>query len=174
MLRRTVDDPLPTARQDDEPDPRRWIVFAVVGLSFLMIAMDQTSIATALSSLQRDLGTDLAWTGWTITIYSVGQILALPLAGRFGDRYGARRLFLGAITVWTLIALLSGLTADLGQLVACRFLQGVAAGSVVPSATAIVASVFGRDRDRAIALFSSVFPIGAVLGPLVGGVLLTV
>lgn len=181
-MRRTADDPFdplaasepPPARPDDEPDPRRWIVFAFVGVAFLMIAMDQTSVATALSSLQRDLGADLAWTSWTITIYSVGQILALPLAGRLSERFGARRLFLGAIAVFTLIALLCGLSANLGQLVACRFLQGLAGGAVVPSATAIVAAQFGRDRDRAIALFSSVFPIGAILGPLVGGVLLTV
>jgi EmrB/QacA subfamily drug resistance transporter len=158
----------------DEPDPRRWVVFAVIGVSFLMIAMDQTAIATALSSLQRGLDANLAWTGWTITIYSVGQILALPLAGRFAGQFGPRRLFLGAIMMFTLVALLSGLSANLGQLVVCRFLQGLAGGAVVPSATAIIAAQFGRDRDRAIALFSSVFPIGAILGPLVGGVLLTV
>jgi MFS family permease len=52
--------------------------------------------------------------------------------------------------------------------------EGLAGGALLPSATAIVAAQFGRDRDRAIALFSSVFPIGAILGPLLGGVLLTV
>jgi EmrB/QacA subfamily drug resistance transporter len=166
-----TDLPAPT---DDEPDPRRWIVFAVVGVAFLMIALDQTSVATALSTLQEDLGADLAWTGWTITIYSVGQILALPLAGRLSDQFGARRLFLGAIGVFTAISLLCGLSANLGQLIVCRFLEGLAGGALLPSATAIVATQFGRDRDRAIALFSSVFPIGAILGPLLGGVLLTV
>jgi MFS family permease len=82
LVRRTADDSLLAAHPGNEPDRRRWVVFAVVGVAFLTVAMDQTSVATALSSLQRDLRTDLAWTGWTITIYSVGQILALPLAGR--------------------------------------------------------------------------------------------
>jgi EmrB/QacA subfamily drug resistance transporter len=164
----------PTPRTGEEPDPRRWVVFAVVGVSFLMIAIDQTSVATALTSLQQSLGADLAWTGWTITLYSVGQILALPLAARLGDQFGPRRLFLGAIAVFTVMSLLCGLSANLGQLVICRLLEGLAGGTLLPSATAIVASVFGRDRDRAIALFASVFPIGAILGPLVGGVLLTV
>ncbi|MGH3587260.1 MAG: MFS transporter, partial [Pseudonocardia sp.] len=157
-----------------EPDPRRWVVFTVVGVAFLMIAIDQTSVATALTALQHGLGADLAWTGWTITIYSVGQILALPLASRLGDQFGPRRLFLGAIAVFTVMSLLCGLSANLGQLIGCRFLEGLAGGALLPSATAIVADQFGRDRDRALALFSSVFPIGAILGPLVGGLLLTV
>jgi MFS family permease len=159
---------------DLTPQPRRWFVFAVVGLSLLMFAMDQTAVATALTALGRDLGADLAWTGWTITIYSVGQILALPLGGRLSDQFGGRRVFLVAVAVFALTSLACGMAGNLGQLVGCRFLQGLACGVLLPAGSGIVAHAFGRDRDRALALFTSVFPFGAIAGPLLGGLILTV
>jgi EmrB/QacA subfamily drug resistance transporter len=151
----------------------RWLVFATVVLAMLMHAIDQTSVATALSAMQNDLGASLAWTGWTITIYSVGQILVLPLAGPMGDRFGARRVFLLAVAAFTVASVLCGLSSGTAQLIVFRFLQGLAGGALLPVATAIVSAEFGRDRDRAIALFSTAFPIGAILGPLAGGLILT-
>jgi EmrB/QacA subfamily drug resistance transporter len=157
-----------------EPKPLRWLVFATVGLAMLMNSIDSTSVATALSALQADLGTSLAWTSWTITIYAVGQILVLPLAGPLGDRFGSRRVFLLAVAAFTAASVLCGLSSSAPELIGGRLLQGLAAGALNPSATGIVSRAFGRDRDRAVALFGSVFPIGAILGPLVGGIILTV
>ncbi|GAA5116283.1 MFS transporter [Pseudonocardia adelaidensis] len=151
----------------------RWLVFATVVLAMLMHAIDQTSVATALSAMQADLGASLAWMGWTITIYSVGQILILPFAGPLGDRFGARRVYLVAVAAFTLMSVLCGLSSGTVELIIGRFLQGLAGGVLLPVATAIVSAEFGPDRDRAIALFSTAFPIGAVLGPLAGGLILT-
>lgn len=152
----------------------RWVVFGTVVLALLMISIDQTSVATALSAMQQDLGSTLAWTGWTITIYSVGQILILPLAGPMGDRFGTRRVFLVAIAAFTVTSVLCGFSSGMVQLIIWRLLQGLSGGVLLPSATGIIAAEFGPDRDRAIALFSTVFPIGAILGPLAGGLILTV
>ncbi|MFR9802490.1 MFS transporter [Pseudonocardia sp. RS010] len=160
--------------QDLAPEPRRWWVFAVVGTALLMFSLDQTSVATALTTLQRDLGASLAWTSWTVTIYAVGQILALPLGGRLGEQFGRRRVFLWAVATFAVVSCACAATTGIGQLIACRFVQGLAGGLMLPAANGIVAHAFGRDRDRALALFTSVFPIGAILGPLVGGVILTV
>jgi EmrB/QacA subfamily drug resistance transporter len=151
----------------------RWLVFGTVVLAMLMHAIDQTSVATALSAMQQDLGASLAWMGWTITIYSVGQILILPFAGPLGDRFGARRVYLVAVAAFTLMSVLCGLSSGTVELIIGRFLQGLAGGVLLPVATAIVSAEFGQDRDRAIALFSTAFPIGAVLGPLAGGLILT-
>ena len=155
------------------PSPRRWAVFAVVSLSLLMFAIDQTSVATALTSVGQDLGTDLAWTSWAITIYAVGQILALPLGGRLSDQFGGRRVFLVSIAAFTVTSVACGLAQDLGQLIAFRMLEGLAGGVLMPAGSGIVAHAFGRDRDRALALFTSVFPVGAIIGPIVGGLILT-
>ncbi len=152
----------------------RWLVFVTVALALLMISIDQTSVATALSAMQQDLGSSLAWTGWTITAYALGQILVLPLAGPMGDRFGTRRVFLLAIAAFTVMSVLCGLSSGMVQLIVWRLLQGLSGGVLLPTATGIIAAEFGRDRDRAIALFSTVFPVGAILGPLAGGIILTV
>lgn len=151
----------------------RWSVFATVVVAILMHSIDQTSIATALSAMQRGLGASLEWLSWTLTIYSVGQILILPFAGALGDRFGARRVYLVAVAGFTLMSVFCGLSSGTVQLIVGRFLQGLAGGVLLPVGTAIVADEFGPDRDRAIALFSTVFPIGAVLGPIAGGLILT-
>ncbi|WP_253258608.1 MFS transporter [Pseudonocardia sp. N23] len=157
----------------DEPLPGRWLVFGVVGLALLLGSIDQTSVATALPTMQADLGGSLSWIGWTITIYSVGQIVALPIAGRLSDQFGRRTVFLAAVTVFTVTSLLAGLAGNIAFLIAARAVQGLAAGAIMPAATGIVAERFGRNRDRAIGLFTSIFPIGAIVGPVVGGILVT-
>ncbi len=157
----------------EDPLPRRVPVFAVVGLALLMFSLDGTSVATALTTISGDLGADLAWTGWVVTVAAVGQILALPLGGWLSDRFGGRRMFLAGVAVFTVMSGLSALSPSIGVLIACRLVQGLAGGVMLPAANGIVAHQFGRDRDRALALFTSVFPIGAILGPLVGGLVLT-
>ncbi|MBK1787353.1 MFS transporter [Prauserella cavernicola] len=159
----------------DPPAPtgRRRVVFAVVSLALLMGSIDQTAVATALPALQADLGAALSWAGWTVTVYMVGQIIALPLAGRLSDQFGRRRVFLTAVAAFTVASVLSGLAPSIETLVGSRLLQGLAAGAFLPSATGIVSDLFGADRDRAIASFTSIFPIGAIIGPTVGGILVT-
>jgi MFS family permease len=138
-----------------------------------MFSLDQTSVATALTTLGEDLGAGLAWTGWTITACALGQILALPLGGRLGDQFGKRRVWLVAVVAFALLSGLSATSTTIAQLIVCRFLQGIAGGAMLPASTGLVAHYFGRDRDRALALFTSVFPIGAIAGPVLGGVILT-
>ncbi|WP_156819339.1 MFS transporter [Pseudonocardia sp. HH130630-07] len=164
----------PSSERESEPHPHRHVVFAVVSVALLMFSQDQTAVATALTTVSRDLQVDLAWTGWIVTIYAVGQILALPLGGRLADAFGSRRVFLTSVGAFTVLSCLCAVAGGIGPLIACRFLQGVAGGVMLPAANGIVAHHYGRDRDRALASFTSVFPIGAILGPLVGGLILTV
>jgi MFS family permease len=160
-------------RGSEEPLPRRWTVFGVVGVALLMASIDQTSVATALPAIQNDVGGSLAWTSWTITVYALGQIMAMPIAGKLTDQFGRKNIFLAAIAMFTLTSLCAGMAGDIAILIVVRMFQGMAAGAIMPSATGIVADQFGRDRDRAIGLFTSIFPIGAIIGPVVGGVLVT-
>jgi EmrB/QacA subfamily drug resistance transporter len=163
----------PAVRAPDEPAERRWLIFAIVSLGLMMASVDQTIVATALPTLQRDLDAQVNWSSWTITIYALGQILVMPLAGRFGDQFGRKRIFVGAAVLFTVASLCCGLANDIYLLVALRAVQAVGGGAFMPSATGIVAEQFGRNRDRALALFASVFPIGGILGPVLGGVVLT-
>jgi EmrB/QacA subfamily drug resistance transporter len=163
----------PQAPIYSEPQPRRYLVFAIVSLALLMASVDQTIVATALPSLQRDLHAQVNWSSWTITIYALGQIVVMPLAGKFGDRYGRKRVFLGAAVLFTAASLCCGFANDIYLLVVLRAIQAIGGGAFLPSATGIVTQQFGRNRDRAVGLFSSVFPIGGIIGPVLGGVFVT-
>jgi EmrB/QacA subfamily drug resistance transporter len=157
----------------DERNPRRWLIFATVSLALFMASIDQTIVATALPTLQRDLHAQVNWSSWTITIYALGQVVAMPLAGRVSDLYGRKRIFLGAVVLFTVASLCCGLVDNIYVLVGLRAVQALGGGAFMPSATGIVTREFGPDRDRAVGLFASIFPIGGVVGPVLGGVFVT-
>lgn len=156
-----------------EPLPRRHVVFAVVAIALFMASMDQTIVATGLNAIQSDLGAPLTWSGWTITIYSLGQIIAMPMAGKLGDHFGRKRVFLTAVVVFTLASLACGFANNIYVLVALRAVQALGGGAFMPSATGIIADHYGPARDRAVGMFTSIFPIGGILGPILGGVFVT-
>ncbi len=162
-----------TATPADGRQPRRYLVFAVVSVALFMASVDQTIVATALGTLQHDLHARVNWSSWTITIYALGQILVMPLAGRVSDQYGRRRVFICAIVLFTTASLCCGLANDIYVLVALRAIQAIGGGAFMPAATGIVSDQFGPDRDRAIGLFTSIFPIGGIVGPVLGGVFVT-
>ena len=156
-----------------EASPRRFLVFTIVSVALFMASVDQTIVATALSTLQRDLHAQVNWSSWTITVYALGQILVMPLAGRISDQYGRRKVFISAIVLFTVSSLLCGLANDIYVLVALRAVQAIGGGAFMPSATGIVSDEFGPNRDRAIGLFTSIFPIGGIVGPILGGLFVT-
>jgi EmrB/QacA subfamily drug resistance transporter len=153
--------------------PRRHVVFAVVAIALFMASMDQTIVATALNAIQTDLGAELTWSGWTITVYALGQIIALPMAGRLGDHFGRKKVFLIAVVVFTAASLACGFANNIYVLVALRAVQALGGGAFMPSATGIIADHYGPQRDRAVGMFTSIFPIGGIIGPILGGVFVT-
>src|SRR5580692_10537464 len=151
----------------------RHVVFAVVSLALLMASVDQTIVATALPALQHDLHAQVNWSSWTISIYALGQVLMMPLAGKLGDQYGRKQVFLAAAAVFTVASLCCGLSRSILLLIVFRAIQALGGGAFMPSATGIIAEIFGRDRDRAVGLFASIFPIGGIVGPVLGGLFVT-
>lgn len=152
---------------------RRVLVFAIVALALLMMSLDGTIVATALPTLQRGLGTTVNWAGWTLTAYSFGFVLMLPLSGMLSGRYGRRRVFLASVVTFTVASLLCGFADNIFALIALRALQAAGGAGFTPSATGIIVDHFGDGRDRAVSLFGSIFPIGAMIGPIFGGLFVT-
>ena len=173
MVSAPVADKQATGTPGPEPQPRRHLVFALVSLALFMASIDQTIVATALPTLQKDLHAQVNWSAWTITIYSLGQVVAMPLAGKISDLYGRKRVFLFSVALFTAASLGCSAVDNVYLLVALRAVQAIGGGAFMPSATGIVADQFGRDRDRAVGMFASIFPIGGVIGPILGGVFVT-
>lgn len=164
--RRAAESPDSTA--EHEP-VRRVLVFTIVALALLMMSIDLTIVATALHALQHGLNTSINWAAWTITAYSFGFVLMLPISGKLSERYGRRKVFLGSVVVFTVTSLFCGMADNIFVLIALRALQAAGGAGFTPSATGIVVDHFGDARDRAVSLFGSIFPAGAMVGPVFGG-----
>jgi len=154
---------------ESKPDLNRGVIFCLVSLTLLMMSADSTIVATILHTLQDDLDTSLSWAGWTITAYSFGFVIMLPISGRLSEHFGRRRVFLYSVAIFSVASLLCGLTDNIYVLIALRALQAVGGAGFTPSATGIIVDYFGDARDRAVSLLGSIFPIGAMIGPILGG-----
>lgn len=152
--------------------PRRWFIFAIVASGMMMGQIDQTVIATALPTLHNVLHTPINWVGWTVTTYQLGQVIAMPVAGRISDQFGRKKVFMICVALFAVSSLLCGLSNNIVELVIFRGFQALGAGAFMPSATGIIADHFGKDRDRGVGLLTSIVPIGTMLGPVIGGVLI--
>jgi MFS family permease len=151
----------------------RGLVFTIIALALLMMSIDNTIVATALHSLQHELQTSIDWAGWTITAYSLGFVVILPVAGKLSEQYGCRRVFVGSVVVFTIASLCCGLADNIYVLVALRGLQAAGGAGFTPSATEMIVDYFGNARDRAVGLFGSIFSIGTMIGPIFGGLFVT-
>jgi EmrB/QacA subfamily drug resistance transporter len=147
----------------------RGLVFTVVALALLMMSIDSTIVATALHTLRRELHTSIDWAGWTITAYALGFVIILPVSGKLSEQYGSRRVFVGSVLAFTIASLCCGLADNIYVLIALRGLQAAGGAGFTPSATEIIVDHFGDARDRAVSLFGSIFSIGAMIGPIFGG-----
>lgn len=157
----------------DGPPVRRVLIFTIVAFALLMTTVDATIVATALPTLQEELHTTINWAGWTLTAYSFGFVLMLPISGKFSERYGHRKIFLISIATFTLASLCCGLAGNIYVLIALRVIQAVGGAGITPSVTGIIVQHFGNERDRAVSLFGSIFPVGAMIGPIFGGLFVT-
>jgi EmrB/QacA subfamily drug resistance transporter len=153
-----------------EQKDRRKLIFAIVSIALFMASIDQTIVATALSSIEKDLHSGINWSAWTISIYALGQVIAMPMAGKISDIYGRKQVFMVSAGVFTIASLACGFAPNIGFLLVARFIQALGGGAFMPSATGIVADHFGDQRDRAVGAFASIFPIGGIVGPVLGGV----
>ena len=126
------------------------MLLAVFGAGVFLAGLELMITAVALPSILADLvdpdGTS-AWielrkASWIINGYLLVYILAMPLAGRLADLWGARRLFLAALVVFTSARVLAGAAQDLDQLIAARLVQAVGGGVLVPVGTAAAAHLY--------------------------------
>jgi MFS family permease len=152
---------------------RQWAIFGVVSTALLMSSIDGTIVATVLPTLRQVMDTSLSLAGWTLTVYSMGQIVAAPLAGRIADQYGRRRLFLVALTIFTTSSLLCGLTTSVAELIALRLIQALGGGAILPTAIGVISDTFGARKGRPIGLTSSFLSAGGLIGPVLGAVMVS-
>ena len=160
----------------------RLVLLAVFGAGVFLAGLELMITAVALPSILDDLvkanGTS-AWTelrkaSWIINGYLLAYILMMPLAGRLADLWGARRLFMIALVVFTLGSLLAGMAQDLDQLIGARLVQAVGGGVLVPVGTAAAAHLYeAHGRPRALGVIGALTFLGMAAGPFLGAAILS-
>jgi EmrB/QacA subfamily drug resistance transporter len=139
----------------------------------LMVVLDSTIVNIALPDIHKALHFSTASLSWVINAYTLSFGGLLLLGARAGDILGRRRTFLGGITVFTLASLVGGFAQSSGQLLAARAVQGIGAALASPSALALLMTMFkqGRERTRAVGLYTAVSVGGSAVGLIAGGML---
>jgi EmrB/QacA subfamily drug resistance transporter len=151
----------------------RWFALYVLCLGTLMIVLDVTIVNVALPSIKRDLGFSQDSLAWVVNAYLLTYGGFLLLAGRLGDLFGQRRLFLCGIAFFTLASLACGLSNSQGFLVAARAVQGFGGAVVSAVSFGLVMNLFTEPAERAKAMGVAGFVAsgGGSIGVLLGGVL---
>jgi EmrB/QacA subfamily drug resistance transporter len=155
------------------PDRARWSALYVLCLGSLMIVLDSSIVNVALPSVRSDLGFSAATLAWVVNAYTLTFGGFLLLAGRLGDLYGNRRVFLAGVAGFTSASLLCGLAGSATWLVIGRGVQGLAGAVVSAIALSLTMSLFTTpaDRAKAMGVFGFVMSSGGAIGVLLGGVL---
>lgn len=150
---------------------RTIIATAGVMLSLFMASMEATVIATAMPTIVSQLG-GLAIYSWVFSIYMLASTTTVPVYGKLSDIFGRRPVFAVAMGLFLVGSVLCGTAQSMGQLIAYRALQGLGAGGVMPLAFIIVGDIFSfEQRARMQGLFSGVWGVSSIVGPLLGGFL---
>jgi len=155
-------------------NPTRWWALFALSLAMLTVGLDTTVLTVALPTLAGDLSASTAQLQWITSAYTLVMAAALLPGGAFGDRFGRKRLLLGALIVFGLASIACAYSGSAGALIAARAGLGLAAAVMLPMSMAVVSVLFPdqAERKKALAIWVTSMAIGLPLGPLLGGWLL--
>jgi EmrB/QacA subfamily drug resistance transporter len=156
-------------------NPRlRILIPVVVAIAFLMEQLDSTIITTAIPAMAHSLATTPVRMNLAVTAYVLALAVFIPLSGWFADRFGARRIFILSLAIFTISSALCGLAGTFAMLVVTRVLQGVGGAMMTPVGRLIVLRSFPRSEFvTAMTYMTMPAILGPVIGPLLGGLLTT-
>jgi len=144
------------------------LIAIIIGI--FMVVLDGTAVNVALPKLVTDLHSTLPTLQWIVTGYTLAQAAVIPLAGWLSDRFGAKRVFLTSVALFTAGSVLCATAQNSGMLIAFRVLQGLGGGAVLPVAMAYVYRISPPDKVGALMGMMGV-PIlfAPAIGPVLGG-----
>ena len=162
------------SRQWPDGHPQRRRILLVLCLSLLVVVIDNTILNTALPTLARVLHAGTSSLQWITDAYTLCFAALLVPAGALGDRYGRRLSLLGGLAVFALGSTAAAFASGTGMLIGARVVMGLGAAFVMPATLSILNAVFPpKERPQAIAAWSAVAGVGIVIGPTLGGLLLS-
>ncbi len=154
------------------PVANPWHALWAMMVGFFMILVDATIVAVANPSIMTKLNAGYDAVIWVTSAYLLAFAVPLLLAGRLGDRYGPKNLYLIGLTVFTAASLWCGLSGTIEMLIAARVVQGVGAALLTPQTLSTITRIFPAERRGvAMSVWGATAGIATLVGPLAGGVL---
>ncbi|MGH3656336.1 MAG: MFS transporter [Micromonosporaceae bacterium] len=154
------------------PDPKRWKTLALLGIAQFMLIVDVTVVAIALPHMGADLDLGREQITWVVSAYTLAFGGLMVLGGRVADLWGARRVVLAGLLVFTAASLVTGVANSAEVLLAGRVAQGLGAAMLSPAALSVVVQIFeGDERNKALGVWAALGGVGAAVGVLLGGLL---
>lgn len=152
--------------------PNPWHALWAMMVGFFMILLDSTIVAVANPSIMAKLETGYDTVIWVTSAYLLAYAVPLLVAGRLGDRFGPKNLYLGGLAVFTVASLWCGLSGSVGTLIAARVVQGIGAALLTPQTLSTITRIFPPERRGvAMSVWGATAGVATLVGPLAGGVL---
>jgi EmrB/QacA subfamily drug resistance transporter len=157
---------------DDTTTTNSWNALWAMMVGFFMILVDATIVAVANPSIMASLGADYDAVIWVTSAYLLAYAVPLLPAGRLGDRFGPKNLYLIGLTVFTAASLWCGLAGTIDVLIAARVVQGIGAALLTPQTLSTITRIFPAERRGvAMSVWGATAGVATLVGPLAGGVL---
>lgn len=155
----------------DRPSYKWWVTWTIMVGSFLF-ALDSTIVNIAIPKIMTSISADLNQIQWVLIIYMIGMAVVMPATGWLSDLFGHKWLYTGSLALFTISSALCGMAWSPYSLIFFRFVQGVGAGAIAPTAMAVIFRVFPpQQRGLAMGIYSLGWTFGPILGPTLGGYL---
>lgn len=163
----------PAEGRPDDSETRRWPALLICLVASFMTLLDVSVVTIALPSMERGLHMSPAEITWAVAGYALAFGLTLVPAGRLGDEYGRRKLFLVGLALFAVTGVICGAAPDVGVLIAGRLLRGVSAGILAPQVIGLLQQMYPKKtRGRAFGYYGATTGMSTAIGPLLGGVVL--
>jgi len=156
------------------PKSRRWWALGALTLAVLAVGLDATVLSVALPTLATDLHASTADLQWFVSAYTLVLAAALLPGGLLGDRYGRKKILLGALALFGAGSLACAYAPSAGAFIAARVLLGLGAAAIIPLALSVLTVLFSdQERPRAVGVWATANFLALPIGPILGGWLLT-